>query len=481
MSLPASFQLSLDLSNIAGPIARTALRLGSMAVLRDINRSGSDGITELQLAGLIGRHRVSESMRENFQNIVGRSYQSSISRILRAEQLILEAGAGPSVQNAVTDENPAPLAMVIQMSLLSFAHEQQSLAQAITNIASEMLRESAIDSRQGLDYVSVLGVVTACQQQTTQFPWANFLERVEERMSEAVRTGQTRNRNSKKRRLNSAARQEVLSSISNRPLPLVILKTLFIHLVSIQDFPEHRNLQLRSNCGISTLVVWCYYVLGLSVNVRVKGTDVNIGDDPLVFVESCRPTQAFASLLDAAGENEILFKLSQAEDPPIECENRTPARGFARKIMALSGVHESTIKSSQAYRVVTDCMRLLSVIAPPSELASLKMTSTTSQAQENISSSAAFLFNVEELDGNPSTEPSGKAEQEQTKLRRRERAKWAQLLLVVISFARVHNLKDCGNLPLSLDAFSELSTEDFAISLSGDEFTGKAPGTFDSF
>jgi hypothetical protein len=52
-----------------------------MAILHDINRSGSDGITELRLAELLGRHRIADYMKENFQNIVSKSHQPVISRI----------------------------------------------------------------------------------------------------------------------------------------------------------------------------------------------------------------------------------------------------------------------------------------------------------------------------------------------------------------------------------------------------------------
>ncbi|KAJ5480509.1 hypothetical protein N7530_006018 [Penicillium desertorum] len=66
MPLPTAFNLSLDLSNIIGPIAKSALRLGSMTVLHEINKSGSDGITELQLSALIGRYRIAQCIKENF-------------------------------------------------------------------------------------------------------------------------------------------------------------------------------------------------------------------------------------------------------------------------------------------------------------------------------------------------------------------------------------------------------------------------------
>lgn len=287
--------------------------------------------------------------------------------------------------------------------------------------------------------------------------------------------------NVKKRRLNNSTRERILSSILDRSLPLVILKALFIHLVSVQDFPEHRNLHLRTDHGASTIVVWCYYVLGLSVNVRVSGVDVNFGDDPQIFVEYCGPLQVFASVLDATGENEACFKLSQVEeDPPIQCENRTTARGFARKVMTLSGFSQATI-DTQARQIAVDCIHLLPLTSQRSNVRSLKLVSMSSQIREHICKSTALLFDIPLLETTLTADLSNEKEQRRTMTRPGSNVQWAQLLLVIISFARVHDLSKCENLPLSLDAFWELSNEEFAVSVKGNQFSGTAPDTFVSF
>jgi uncharacterized membrane protein len=109
-----SFQLSLELTNLIGPVAKSVLRLASLGTLQDINRSGSDALTELRLASLLGQNRAAEYMRENFRNIVAQSRQHSFPGLLEAAgQLFLEAGAGPTVRQAITNPNPAWLSMVI--------------------------------------------------------------------------------------------------------------------------------------------------------------------------------------------------------------------------------------------------------------------------------------------------------------------------------------------------------------------------------
>lgn len=481
MTLPASFQLSFDLSNIIGPVTRTVLRFGSLAVLHDINRSGSDGITELRLAALLGRHRIADYLKENFKSIVADSRQSIISRVLREEQLALEVGSGPTVQQAITNPNPAWLSMVIQMSLLAFSQEQQSLAQAITTVSCKLSRGGAVDTRQELDYVSVLGAITACQQQTAQFPWTGFFERTEDKIFKDVQNGQHRKRYRKRRRLNNATQQENLACVFERSLPFVILQTLVMNLVSIQDFPEHRNLHLRTYSGSSTIIVWCYYVLGIGVNVQINGVGMQFGDNPRIFLENCQPFEASATLLDAAGENEPLFKLSQVEeDPPIQGEDRTTARGFIRRILMLSGVSEKNVEA-QAHSIAAHCIRLLSSTAQPSVLASLKVTSMASQVERNLLGAVAFLFDIAELDRCLVSELLGKIQQKKEKLKSGDRHKWSQMILIIISFARVHNLEKCDNLPLSLKAYWGLCEEDFEISCQEEGFVGTAPDTFVCF
>ncbi|KAJ5274060.1 hypothetical protein N7478_009185 [Penicillium angulare] len=187
MAFPASFRLGLDITNVVGPLVKTILLLGSVDIFQEIKRSKSDGITGLHLEALIGRHRVAEYMKENFQRIVAQSHQTIFSRILQNEGFVLEAGAGPSVRQALTDSNPAWLLMIIQMSVLGFSNEQESLAQAITTVTSEMLHSSAVDKRQDLDYVSILAALSACQQQTANFVYVDFFERTEKKIHDAIR------------------------------------------------------------------------------------------------------------------------------------------------------------------------------------------------------------------------------------------------------------------------------------------------------
>ena len=148
---PVQFQLGLELTNIVNPITQAMSALGSLVLIDAIKKSGSDFITETKLASLIGRHRIDPVIKFHFREMVAKSDQSMISRYL---DIILESGSGPTVQEAL--KNPALFSMVIQISGLAFAHEDESLANTIVEAMERIVRESDSDAAIVPDYVSLL-------------------------------------------------------------------------------------------------------------------------------------------------------------------------------------------------------------------------------------------------------------------------------------------------------------------------------------
>ncbi|KAL3447848.1 hypothetical protein BJX65DRAFT_317968 [Aspergillus insuetus] len=453
-----SFQLSLELTNIIGPVAKSALRLASLGTLQDINRSGSDGLTELRLASLLGQNRVAEYMRENFRNIVAQSRQHSFPALLEAVgQLVLEAGAGPTVRQAITNPNPAWLSMVVQVSMLAFAHEVQSLAQAVTAVTAEGHRGDTGES--AFNYVSALGVINACQEKTAEFPWVGFFERTEEQICKSIigNASQRRLKRERKRRIDATARSAAIERAKDRSLPFPILKTLVVHLVSIQDLPEHRNLHLRTNRGLSTIVVWCHYVLGIGVSVEIGGSTVVFGDNPRIFVEDCGIYPASATVLDALEEHEPLFQLSQAEeDPVLEGEDRALARGFLKQALRRSGVSEANILV-QANWAAASCMNLLSSSREP-EFGPLRVTSMTSQVRDNISNSISFLIDIPTRD--LSKVKLGK------KCPNTGKVSWSSIMVTIT---------------LSPKAFSKVDSHKYSLGMQESHPIGSIPDTMDCF
>ncbi|KAK6070898.1 hypothetical protein SCUP234_09987 [Seiridium cupressi] len=161
--------------------------------------------------------------------------------------------------------------MVIQLSFLAWSHEHQSLSQALTQAIDNMLVESRTATSHGLNYVSLLGTVGACQQQTTGFSWAHHYAAIEDKIFKELTNSISRERPEKRRKSRSgqAITHVHQQSVSDRTLPYVILRGLVKSLDSIQRVPEDCILQLPCDRGISSVVLCCYHVLGISVLIRL--------------------------------------------------------------------------------------------------------------------------------------------------------------------------------------------------------------------
>ena len=94
---------------------------GLVRLLREIQASGSDFITEEDLAQVFGRNRVEPLFASTFKTAVKHSMIHEISSVA---ELVFEAGAGPTVRRSLNE--PAYFSMVVQLSLLTFTHGKQS-------------------------------------------------------------------------------------------------------------------------------------------------------------------------------------------------------------------------------------------------------------------------------------------------------------------------------------------------------------------
>lgn len=177
MALPAQFQLGLELTNIVNHSGTALSRLSSLAIIDAIKRSGSDAITEMKVASLLGRQSIDPVMEYSFREVVRKSDQSVISRYI---DIVLESGAGPTVQEAL--KNPALFSMVIQLSMLSAAHTDVSLANAIVTAVENILRDAGASPENAPDFVSLACTIRACQQQTASFIWAHLYDAVEHKI-----------------------------------------------------------------------------------------------------------------------------------------------------------------------------------------------------------------------------------------------------------------------------------------------------------
>ena len=463
--MDASFQLGLEVTNILNPLGQAVSALKSLGLIESIKKSGSDAITELRLASFIGRHRIDEAIKIHFREAVAKSGQSTISKYI---DIVLEAGAGPTVQEAL--KNPALLSMVIQLSALAFSHEEEPLANAIVEATERIARRSKRDADIVPDYVSLLGTVRACRQQTASFHWAPLYEAVERKIISALtkdEEGRLESINRSKRRKISNAPRIKINSVKNRCLPFKIMESLLVGLLSLQSLEEHRVLHIKSDSGISTIVVWCHHVLGIGVSFRCGNVEVNFGNEPRnLIVEVSVAEDVCATMMDPADPHEPLFTLHADEDDPIiSLEHRFQAFGFGSRFLMLADIGEEELRRTSHWIIAQCLFRVKTVKLSTSDegkSAGILISANTIPSENRIMNAAKFTFGLDSVDADlvrdstnsPSEKPTGSS-----------RLNWPPLVALVFALSRIHpnDLGRCSNLPLSLRAFEYLGAKHHSL------------------
>ena len=446
MVLPSQFQLGLELTNIVNPISQAVSAVGSLALIDAIRKSGSDTITEMKLASFIGRHIIDPAMKLHFREAVSKSDQSVISRYM---DIILESGSGPTVQEAI--KNPALFSMVIQLSGLAFAHGQEPLAGAIVEAMERIVRESGADVAIVPDYVALLGTLRTCQQQTAGFRWASVYEAVEHKIQQTITAcaneGSRTKGRAERRKLNPSS---ILTppGIGARCLPFPVLQALLMWLHSLQKFPEHRLLHLRCDTGVSTIVVWCYHVLGLSVEVDSSGTSTFFGKEPSnILIQEARPEDVGASLMDPAERHEPLFTLADTDsDPDIGYENRAEAYGFGQHVLKAAGLTEGEEAYSYcSHWIIAHCM----------ERSQNDRGLYQYPCVDSMIHAGKFLFGLNTVNEEALRKYAGSTFRQSKSL---SRIVWTELVTILVTFARIQvkDLERCKSMPLSLSAYYSL-------------------------
>ena len=455
MVLPVQFQLGLELTNIVNPISQAVSAVGSLALIDAIRKSGSDTITEMKLASFIGRHIIDPAMKLHFQEAVSKSDQSVISRYM---DIILESGSGPTVQEAI--KNPALFSMVIQLSGLAFAHEQEPLAGAIVEAMERIVRQSGADVAIVPDYVALLGTLRACQEQTAGFRWASVYEAVEHKIQQTLAHEWSRTDRSAKRRKLDPSPNLSLPGVGARRLPFPVLQALLMWLHSLQKFPEHRLLHLRCDSGVSTIVVWCYHVLGLSVEVDLSGTSIFFGKEPRnILIQETGLKDVGASLMDPAEQHEPLFTLVSAiDDPAIGYENRAEAYGFGRLVLKAAGLSEGEEQYCSQW-IIAHCM----------EPKYVKGFYNKYPCEDSMIHAGKFLFGLETVDVEALRKHTGSSFRRTGNL---SRIVWPRLAAILVTFARIQkqDLERCNSMPLSLSAYHSPRHEFRGDQLAPDNF-----------
>ena len=517
MALPVGLQLGVELTNFVMPLTKTALRLGTLAAREAIERSGSDELTELKLAHILGRLRLDPAISTHFRSIVARSSWTAVSRFIN--DVVLESGAGPTVAQALASDNPALLSMIVQLSFLAWSHEHQSLGQAITQLVDDALLESQRSTANGLNYVALLGTIDACQQQTAAFSWEPHYKAVADKLKlPAPPSIHMKNAERAERPSRLSSRRQVAQihqSFSNRGIPFAILSALLQFLEPVQRLPDEYLLELTCGQGVDSVVIWCYHILGLSVAVKLGSDYFRFGDEPCsITINACPSLQVSAVLLQRASPSEPLFTLQRTDmDPCIQSEERAPARGFLRTILERHGFGPEDIERMggwfQAkcrdhfyatllespwglYRRRLALKNKFAVAGGVGDVdviaAGLGSGLPNQDLGDEILPAVSFLLDsdLESVQRAELGEDRFTSCQRLEELRLKRSRVWQLAIMLIYTFARVKDRDECGSMPLSVTAFERLSRQQRNPSLPsvlrcGRSIYGQLPDTTQDF
>lgn len=293
-----------------------------MNCARDLHCSGSDIVVEEDLAKVFGRSRISLALSSSFKTVVTRSTSS----VPLMERIMLQGGPGPTVIRAFQPQELPYFATVVQLSLLVWTFDAHYLATALTNALRNRLEGAPSSSvlQTSPDRQSILGVLHACEAQTSAFNWSMILNAVSKTLGYTV---------------------------DKAPIdfPTFVLQGLLDMLPSVQKWPSERLIHIRIpvgenlDSGISTLVVWAHHVLDLTVLVRLRDKYegptriIRFGDsdsEQVLIEEVSADDEASIVLLDSEREHLLTVKAEpEADDGLIGSVRRVPAKGWGNALL----------------------------------------------------------------------------------------------------------------------------------------------------
>jgi len=376
MPFSSQFSLSLELTNLI-PIPRRItdrVSAGVSELLTAIVRSGSDPETERLTMEVFGRNTIERGMERTFREVTQFSTKRTV--LQQSLDLVLDAGAGPTLQRAL--ESPEYLATVIQLSMLSWCHHNDRLAEALAGLMRRRMEGAPPEFQLVQSYPEKNGLmrfITVCEEQSSTFPWQRFFDSVEAKVG--LHSPEPRPRHYREWRC----------------LDVRVFQACLDMLTAVQASPEQRRLRIRCQEGIVTLVVWAHCLLGLGVAVSGSpfGT-VHFGGEPTVFVHiGDRNTKTEVCLLDSAEDILLL----------VDATDATDARSlFGRWRFAAKGYGTSMLRCS----FITDPVRIADMVHVVAALAlciSLHLDErqqSPCRERRNMNSAINFLFDDVDID-----------------------------------------------------------------------------------
>ena len=452
----AQFQLGFELTNILNPATQAISAISSIAIVDAVRKAGSDVLTEVKLASFLGKNRIDSILEAHFRQAVAKTERNLISRYI---EIVLESGAGPTVQNALKDT--ALLSMVVQMSLLCSVHEHQPFANAMVEAIERIVRDFKGNPEAIPDYPSLLGTMRVIQRETTAFQWSALFDSVERTIRDRLSNADPHPKpQAKKRKLNKPSSLNLeRESVKNRGLSFPILQTLLLALESLQHFPNERHIFIECGTGIPTLVVWCFHVLGLSVKVCIEDREIIFGDGPFnVLIKEIFTKRSSVSLIIPFSQDEPLFTLSSSErDPKFGPELRAKILGFGLAALKEVDVRPCDMTSA-CYSVIAGALSISNKLCscrkssnlPDIHEAHCKRTPRKFPGKSRILETARMLFGLHKVDEAMSMRERFTLD----KVSKKQKA-CAQLVPLLLSLSRVQHqdLEQGAYVPFSIKVF----------------------------
>lgn len=245
MAFPVGLQLSVELTRLL-PL-RDAIDSVSASLLnfaRELKKSGSDIITEADLASIFGRGKLDDNFEKLFRERVS---TSSLLPLHKDSEIILDGRPGPTIRRALQERYY--LSTVAQLSLLGWFHERTTLAVTLVeciNKRSRMVKDATLD----VSFEGVLRFLEVCDAETNRFPWELYVGLIEAKLPKTINLGLYSN-----------------DTLMRQFTPRNLLAAMdFLYLT--QSLPENRIMVLQDHAGLVPLTIWAHYVLGLSVLVK---------------------------------------------------------------------------------------------------------------------------------------------------------------------------------------------------------------------
>ena len=244
MALNSSFQLSLELASVF-PIGAILKSIGSniWSLALGLRKSGSDLVVEVELAQIFGRGQISEELEKSFRDAVK---LGDVVPLQSNSTICLDSSPGPSMRNALS--NSYFFATVVQLSLLGWIHNRDDFASLLAKCMRARVEAKMPDASIDPGVEGIAATMAACNSQSSGFDWSVYVEAVETRL------------------------KSVLSDYQHSPdylkLPRSLLLAAMDYLYLVQRLPDDRKMTVSNQMGSVTLIIWAYYVLGLTVALK---------------------------------------------------------------------------------------------------------------------------------------------------------------------------------------------------------------------